>query len=154
MTYQRIVSTNDSDIPLLASILKLPEIARFISIDENNYWNYVTSNEHVLYFKIYEAEHLVAAIHCEMWDKTLYMDIMVVPQYQRRGIATKVLRDIQSGELPFDFEKIEVSIDENNAASIKLFEKMNFVCVSKEEELLNYVFEKPHGIMPVHTNLR
>ena len=70
------------------------------------------------------------------------MDIMVIPTYQRKGIATTILNDIQSGTLLLDFDKIEVSIDKSNAASIKLFEKMNFKFVSVENELLNYAWQK------------
>ena len=70
------------------------------------------------------------------------MDIMVIPTYQRKGVATTILNDIQSGTLLLDFDKIEVSIDKSNAASIKLFEKMNFKFVSMEDELLNYVYAK------------
>ncbi|MBO5715404.1 MAG: GNAT family N-acetyltransferase [Clostridia bacterium] len=140
MTYQRIVNISDTDIPHLTSILKQPEIAKFISIDENNYWNYVTQTENVFYFKVFDNDILVAATHCEIHNKTLYMDIMVIPQYQRKGIATLILRDILFGKLQLDFDKIEVSIDEQNTPSIKLFEKMNFIFVSKEDDLLNYTY--------------
>jgi len=68
------------------------------------------------------------------------MDIMVVPEHQRKGIATKILNDIKSRKLFPYFEGIEVSIDETNAASIVLFEKMGFEFVSKEGELLNYSY--------------
>ena len=40
------------------------------------------------------------------------------------------------------FERIEVAIEEGNIASIKLFEKMNFVFLSKDGELINYVYQK------------
>ena len=70
------------------------------------------------------------------------MDIMVIPTYQNKGIATKIIEDIQSGKLPFAFGKIEVSIDKSNTASIRVFEKMNFKFVSAESELLNYAWEK------------
>lgn len=142
MTYQSIVSITDPDIPYLISILKMPEIARFISIDQHNYWNYVTSTENVFYFKVYDGGKLVAATHCEVLNKTLYMDIMVIPPYQRKGVATHIVKDIQCGKLPLDFEKIEVSIDETNEASIALFQKMGFVYVSKEDELRNYIYVK------------
>ena len=140
MTYHRILNTNDSDVPYLASILKLPEIAKFITIDESNYWNYVTQTENVFYYKVFLNNELVAATHCEISNKILYMDIMVIPQHQRKGIATAILSDILSGKLQLDFNKIEVAIDEQNTASIKLFEKMNFKFVSKEDELLNYTY--------------
>ena len=140
MTYQRIISTNDSDIPYLSSILQLPDVSKFIKIDESNYWNYVTQTENVFYYKVFLNNELVASTHCEISNKTLYMDIMVIPQHQRKGIATSILSDIMSGKLQLDFDKIEVSIDEQNIASIKLFEKMNFKFVSKEDELLNYTY--------------
>ena len=142
MIYKRIDNVNDPDIPDLIEILKLPEISRFISIDENNYWDYITETENVYYFKVLENGNLVAAVHCEIFNGTLYMDIMVIPSHQRKGLATIILKDIQSGKLPLDFHKIEVAIDEFNTASIELFKKMNFEFVSKEDELLNYVFVK------------
>ena len=142
MIYKRIDNVNDPDIPDLIEILKLPEISRFISIDENNYWDYITETENVYYFKVLENGNLVAAVHCEIFNGTLYMDIMVIPSHQRKGLATIILKDIQSGKLALDFHKIEVAIDEFNTASIKLFKKMNFEFVSKEDELLNYVFVK------------
>ena len=142
MLYKRIFSIDDPDIPYLTMILKLPEIARFISIDEKNYWKYVTSNENVFYFKAYEQGRLVGATHCEIVDHILYMDIMIIPTYQRKGFGETILQDIQNGKLPLAYDQIEVSIEDTNEASIKLFEKMNFHCVSKEEELLNYRYLK------------
>ena len=140
MTYHRILNTNDTDIPYLSSVLQLPDVSKFISIDESNYWNYVTQTENVFYYKVFLNNELVAATHCEISNSTLFMDIMVIPHHQRKGIATSILSDIMSGKLQLDFDKIEVSIDEQNTASIKLFEKMNFKFVSKEDELLNYTY--------------
>ena len=146
MIYKRIDNVSDPDIPYLIEILKLPEFSRFISIDEHNYWNYVTKTENVFYYKVLENGSLVAAIHCEISNKTLYMDIMVFPEHQRKGLATNILKDIKSDKLPLDFDRIEVAVDESNTASIKLFEKMNFEFVSKQDELLNYVFTKTLNI--------
>lgn len=142
MIYRRIDSQNDPDISYLDEILNLPEFSRFINVDKNNYWTYVTNTENVFYFEVFENDVLVAATHCEISNRTLYMDIMVIPTYQRKGVATTILNDIQSGTLLLDFDKIEVSIDKSNAASIKLFEKMNFKFVSVENELLNYAWQK------------
>lgn len=141
MNYQRMMNENDKDIPYLTSVFKLPEISRYISIDEQNYWHYVTSSENVYFFKVYDDESLVATTHCEVVDRVLYMDIMVIPEQQGKGIATTVLKDIQLGNLVSGFDRIEVAIDENNVASIRLFEKMGFDFVSKEDELSNYVYE-------------
>ena len=138
MNYQRITGTDDPDIPYLTAILHLPEISRFLSIDDDQYWNYVTSSENVCYYKAYEGGSLVGAVHLETDQKTLYMDIMVMPDYQRRGMGTKILGDILGGKFPISFDTVEVSVDERNAASIRLFEKMGFLRVSQEDELINY----------------
>ena len=68
------------------------------------------------------------------------MDVMVLPAYQRSGIASTIVRDIQSGVLSVDYRVIEVFIDEGNTASVRLFEKMGFKFASKEDELLKYIF--------------
>jgi len=141
MKYQRMMNENDKDIPYLTSAFKLPEISCYISIDEQNYWKYVTTGENVHFFKVYEKDSLVATTHLEVVDRVLYLDIMVVPECQGKGIATTVLKDIQAGDLVSGFDRIEVSIDENNVASIRLFERMGFDFVSKEDELLNYVYK-------------
>lgn len=141
MNYQQMMNENDADILYLVSIFKLPQISRYISIDEQNYWKYVTTSENVYFFKIYKNDVLVGTTHLEVVDRVLYMDIMMIPEHQGKGIATMVLRDIQAGNLVSGFDKIEVSIDESNVASIRLFEKMGFSYVSKEDELINYVYE-------------
>ena len=138
MNYQRITGTDDQDISYLTAILHLPEISRFLSIDDDQYWNYVTSSENVCYYKAYDGETLVGAVHLETDEKTLNMDIMVMPDYQRRGMGTKILGDILGGKFPISFDTVEVSVDERNAASIRLFEKMGFLRVSQEDELINY----------------
>lgn len=70
----------------------------------------------------------------------------MIPKYQNVGIGTTIIRDIITGKLQLDFEKIEISIDKSNIPSIRLFEKMQFCYVSKEDELLNYVYQK-EGIL-------
>ena len=140
MKYIQITSETDKDIPYLISIHKLPEISRYLSINEKEYFKYVTAADHVFYYKAYKDEHLAAAIHCELFDKILYMSIVVIPEYQKQGIGTAVLYDIQNGILPLKYTHIKVSIEKSNTASLKLFTKMGFIRISENEELLNYSY--------------
>ena len=142
MTYQLMKRQDDEDIPRILFVYKLPSVSRFISIDETNYWKYVTTTDNVCFYKIFEDDVLIATTHIELIDRILYMDVVVFPEYQRRGIATKIIRDIQEGALGVDFDKIQVSVDENNIASLKLFENAGFVCVAKDEELIEYEYTK------------
>ena len=142
MIYQRIKSINDTDIPYLTSILDMPEISRYISIDRDNYWNYVTMTDNVFYFKAYSKKALVGAVHLEVSGETLYMDIMVIPELQGKGIGTTILRDVLTDKLITGFKSVEVSIDKSNIASARLFEKMGFIFKSEDDGLLNYVYFK------------
>ena len=142
MIYCLSKKADDADIPLILSVYKQPSISQFISIDEENYWRYITSTDYVYFYKIYKNDILVSTIHLELVDRVLYMSVVVFPKYQSQGIATTILKDIQAGKFELDFDKIQVSIDEKNTASIKLFESAKFVCVGKDTELLEYEYSK------------
>lgn len=140
MTYRLIRNIDDKDIPQIISVYKLPSISRFISIDETNYWKYVTTTSNVWFYKIFENDCLVATTHLELSNRVLYMDIVVFPEHQNNGFATKVLNNIKEQKLLADFDKIQVSIDDDNVASIKLFENAGFVCVGRDDELREYEY--------------
>ena len=142
MIYRLIKDLDDEDIPTILSVYRQPSISRFISIDEENYWKYITSTDNVYFYKIYKDDILVATIHLELVDRVLYLSVVVFPKYQSQEIATIIVKDIQAGKLELDFLKIQVSIDEKNTSSLKLFESVGFICVNKDEELLEYEYSK------------
>lgn len=138
MTYLLLKRFDDEDIPTILSAYKQPTISQFISIDEENYWKYITNTDNVYFYKVYKDNILVATTHLELACGVLYMSVVVFPEYQKLGIATTILNDIHVGKLGLDFHTIHVSIAENNIASRKLFESSGFVCKGKAEELLEY----------------
>lgn len=140
MKYVQITSWKDNDIPYLASIHRMPEISRFISINEGNYFHYVTTTANVFYFKVYQNNELVGTIHCEVYEKTLFMSILVIPAFQKKGIGTAILDDIQKGVLPMAYTHIRASIDRENYASLRLFEKMGFTKDSEDEDLIDFIW--------------
>ncbi|MBR3845459.1 MAG: GNAT family N-acetyltransferase [Clostridia bacterium] len=140
MIYSLLKKSDDEDIPIILAAYNQPSVSQFISIDEDNYWIYVTETDNVFFYKIYVNDVLVATTQIELINRVLYMSIVVFPKYQNQGIGKIILKDIQSGKLKLDFTKIMVSVDEKNIASLKLFEKCGFVCVGKDEELFKYVY--------------
>ncbi len=140
MIYTLLTDINDKDIPQILSIYKNPSVSRYVSIDEDNYWKYVTETPNVFFYKVFDNDQLVATTHLELADRVLYMGIVVFPQYQNKGIGTSVLKDIQNNTFGLDYSEIRVSIDESNIASIKLFEKTGFEYIGREEELLDYIY--------------
>lgn len=140
MNYIQITSENDNDIPYLISIHRMPEISHFISVNEENYFHYVTTTENVFYFKVYKNDDLVGTVHCELFDKVLYMSILVIPIFQKQGVGTAILYDIQNGVLPLTYTHIKVSIDKFNSSSLRLFEKMGFTKTSEDENLIDFIW--------------
>lgn len=137
MNYIQVQSEKDQDVPYLLSVHRLPEIKRFIGIDEANYFRYVTTTENVFYFKAYWNEKLVGTVHCELEDGVLYLSILVIPGFQRRGIGTEILCDMQKKAFPLSFDRIVASIEKQNDASLGLFRKMGFARVAEDGELVD-----------------
>lgn len=142
MTYSFLNSLSDPDISYLSRIHSLPEISRYISTDEENYWNYVTSTENVFYYKIYDKDAIVGTVHLEICEDSLYLSILIIPEHQNKGIATEVIKDIQTGIKNSFLKRIEVSVHMANTPSNKLFVKTGFREISTDGELINYMWEK------------
>lgn len=140
MIYRLIKEFSDEDIFSVLSNYRQPSVSQFISINEDTYWEYVTGTDNVYFYTIYVNDVLAGTVHLELADKVLYMSIVVFPEYQNQGVATTVLKDIQSGKFALDFTKIQVSVYEKNIYSLKLFKKVGFVCVAKNDELLEYEY--------------
>ena len=148
LKYIRLSSENDDNINDIVKEYEHPNIACYISIDRKNYFKYVTETANVCFYKVYREGELVGTTHLELNDKTLYMDIVIFPTHQRQGIGTQILEDIQCGKVGIDFDEIEISIDESNLPSRRLFEKMGFVAVSRDDELINYLWRK-NSLIPM-----
>ena len=141
LIYTRLTQMDDADIARISVVYDLPEIARYIAIGEQ-YFDYVTGNETVYFYKVFDENALIGTIHLETQGDTMFLSVVVFPQYQNAGCGTKILTDIQKDVFGLGYKRIEVSIDETNIASIRLFEKVGFAFVSQEDELKNYVWTK------------
>lgn len=140
MTYTLLNSLKDPDIPRLLEIHSLPEIQCFIDINIKKYFKYVVKSENVFYYKIYDEDILVGSVHCELDSRTMYLSLLILPEYHNKGYGTKALEDIINKKIPLDFKTIEVSINNDNFPSLHLFEKVGFIRTSVDGGLINYTF--------------
>jgi Acetyltransferases, including N-acetylases of ribosomal proteins len=130
----------DNDIEYLIDFYKLPEISKFLSIDFDNFFNYVTETENVYYYKIYDCDVLIGDIDLEINDDVLDLAVLIFPDYQKRGYGQQVIKDVIDNKFGLTFSKIRAYIDISNIASIKLFEKLGFEKCSEEDELVEYIY--------------
>ena len=141
LIYEQLLDENDIAIPELKAIYQLPEVSKYLNLSDN-YFCYVTKTSSIYFYKVCNKNELIGAIHLELNDDLLYMDILIFPKFQRKGFATKVIKDIQNDIFKLNYNKIEISIDETNSASLKLFENAGFTRTSKDDELINLVYQK------------
>ena len=141
LTYQKMIFEDDADVSKLVEIYQAPEIARYLSISDN-YFHYVTNNQNVHFYKVYKNGELIGTTHLEQQETVLFMDVLVFPKFQRAGLGASIVKDIQDDIFELGYKSIEISIDEENIGSLRLFEKAGFAFVSKEAELLNFVYKK------------
>lgn len=124
----------DGDIPALARMYGTPSVKKYISIADN-YFDYVTGTAGVVYDKIIADGVLTGGLHCETDGRTMYLDICIMEEYRRRGIAEAAMR-AWLRTLPDEVDTVEVSIDERNTPSMNLFRKLGFVPSGREDELV------------------
>lgn len=141
LTYKMLLSTNDSDIIALESAYRTTDTARFLSISDG-YFDYVTSTDNVHFYKVYMSDVLVGTLHLETEGEVLFMSILVFSEYRGKGIGKEALRNVQIDSFRLGFERIEVSVDEKNTASLQLFEGAGLLRISKEDELISLVYRK------------
>ncbi len=142
ITYKLMTSETDSEISKLISIFNLPDVSRYYEINSKNYFTYVTNTPDVYFYKAYENNELIGVFHLEKSEENLYLSIVVFPEFQNKGKASKILEDIKNNIFGLEYCKIEVAINDDNIASLKLFEKQGFVFDSKDGGLLTYVYKK------------
>lgn len=127
----------DPDADIVKRMHSEPTISKFISISDD-YFAYITSSDNATYYKIKFCNALIGGIHSEIVGTVLYLSICIQPQYREKGFAKSAFKKFIS-MIPHTVEKIQVSIDETNIPSIKLFEGLGFSKVGQEEELIDYI---------------
>ncbi|MBR0143283.1 MAG: GNAT family N-acetyltransferase [Clostridia bacterium] len=126
----------DPDLDDLIQIYNEPSVSRYISISDN-YFRYVTETESVCFYKITTDGILAGGIHSEIHSKTMYLSLCVDEKLRRLGIAEKSLKKIFS-MIPSAVKTIEVSIEETNLPSVRLFQKLGFQFTKQDNELITY----------------
>ncbi len=146
LIYEKITWEKDRDIPLIEKMYLIPKISRYLSISDN-FFSYVTTTPDVYFYKAYLNNKLIGVTHIEKQGELLYMSILVFPEFQRMGLGTKIIKDIQADIFNLGYERIQVSIAESNIPSVRLFEKAGFVRMSKEDDLINFAYDKENNTM-------
>jgi len=114
-------------------------IAEYINIS-SDYIRYVTENNDVKYFGIYMSGILVGGLQIDFVDDQINISIMIIHNFQKKGIATSVLRDLKDNTLNLPYKKINASIESKNIGSILLFEHNEFTLVDSKDNLNIYEY--------------
>ena len=141
LRYERLMHEEDEDLPRLIAIYQAQDVSQYLNIGDK-YFHYVTNTENVYFYKIFDAEQLIGTLHLEKQGMVLFLSVLVFPAFQKMGVGTQIIKDVQNGIFGLAFDKIEISVAETNVASRKLFEKAGFVSATADGALIGYVYEK------------
>jgi RimJ/RimL family protein N-acetyltransferase len=111
------------------------ELRRRISFPDHKWFNYVSHDSSVHCWAVYENIDLIAQIQMDVGqidDSTAYISLSVDPLRRGEGTGSKVLEEFLHiyGE---KYQQIEAGIEPDNLASIKCFEKNDFVKTATED---------------------
>ncbi len=140
LTFTLLKSTEDKDLEIIKENYYKPSVERFVKINKEKFWSYVTETENVYFYKVYNEVELVGTVQCEVYDGILYLAVVVFPEYQNNGIGTDIVKYIKDGKTGLEFKEIQVSIDEENTASMTLFQKAGFIRIGQEDELIAFQY--------------
>ena len=139
LTYAKMLSADDVDISYITKYYENPKVSHFLSIGDN-YFSYVTGTENVHFYKVYSNETLVGVVHLEKQKTSLFLSVLVFPEFQKMGFGTRIIDDVKKDVFGLDYDRIEVSVDEKNTASLRLFKNAGFTEGSKQDELINFTY--------------
>jgi L-amino acid N-acyltransferase YncA len=72
-----------------------------------------------------------------VYDGVLYLSLVVFIQYQNRKIGSDALKCVIEGKTGLDFKEIQVSVDEKNTASMRLFQNAGFIKIGQKDGLVD-----------------
>ena len=137
LTFILLESTEDEELVIIKENYSKSAVERFVSIDKEKFWQYVTETENVYFYKIYNDSNLVGTMQCEVYGGILYLALVVFPEYQKKKIGTSAVQEVIAGKTGLSFKEIQVSIDEKNIASLKLFQNAGFNKIGQKDELVD-----------------
>ena len=134
----RLTSKDDPDLPLMRETLMSE---RFISIDGDAYFDYVTGTENVYFYAVRKDGRLAAVLQAEPSGGVLSLMLTVMPGMRRRGIGRAVITEICRRLPEFGCSVAEAAIDPANGPSLRLFESCGFLKRSEEDGLEIWVYD-------------
>ncbi|QVK19004.1 GNAT family N-acetyltransferase [Mycoplasmatota bacterium] len=140
MNIEYVLLKQNDDFTSLLQLHKTSEILKFIHIDLDNYFNYVTTTDNVYYYKVIENNEIISGFHCQIINSILHLSIFVNPKYHHKGYGTIILYDLIKNKFNFNVTEIRASIEINNLKSIGLFEKVGFIKSTIDDELIEYSY--------------
>lgn len=96
-------------------------------------------NPYAVYLIIEIESKIVGAIFGRMRAKTSHIShLMVVPEYQQKGIGRMMLKVWENIMMQQDVQKITLEVSERNDGAIAFYHTMGFQCVKKTPHYYRY----------------
>ncbi len=140
LSFALLEAVEDRELEIIKENYNKPSVERFVEINKEKFWSYVTETENVYFYKVYNEGVLVGTVQCEVYDGIMYLALVIFPEYQKKKIGTDAVQGVIAGKTGLSFNEIQVSIDEKNTASLKLFQNVGFTRIGQEDELVEFQY--------------
>jgi len=137
LTYEILSESNRT---ILDDIHNDENVKKFLHVSDE-YYNYLLCDNNAVYKLVKLNSNYVGGLHFEVHHDYATFSIEVLTDYQRQGIAYRIIDDLKNNYFNLNIKYYVVFIEDNNMKSRLLFEKSDFRFVRYENELRKYVYE-------------
>ena len=137
LTYEILGESNKT---ILDDIHNDENVKKYLHV-ANEYYNYLLRDNNAVYKLVKLNLDYVGGLHFEVHHDYATFSIEILSDYQRQGIAYRIIDDLKNNYFNLDIKYYEVFIEDNNMKSRLLFEKSDFRFVGYENKLRKYVYE-------------
>jgi len=133
---------NMNHIPVVNSWYHDPD-SHYVEELTERFIKYVASNPNHYCWIIYQNNDPVGKVAYEIVEQKAYIDILINPDFRRKGLGKKILEQVKNRPEISSIEQIVAGIKHTNISSINLFKSVGFDAEGNEidsDGFIDYIY--------------
>lgn len=133
------ISINDKNISLLKNfIAKMGEAKKSFRYFNTRSIEVIKNHKATLMFAD-EHNHPMAYGHLDSENENVWLGLCVLPEYKGKGYGNKMMLSLLKNANELNVQSILLTVDKDNTAAIKMYEKFQFKLVEELQTCYKYL---------------